>query len=215
MSTPSPKSPYRLMVEGPDDQWTIINLLARHGYDWNNAAAIRPYVEPVGGVEKLLARATLSTALKTYERLGLVIDADLSSPQRWQQVRDIFRELGISLPAAPSPNGTLVTGSRQNSRVGIWLMPDNSQPGRIEEFIEKLIPPGDPLWPHAQTATTQALTLGASLRPQDHVKGAIHAWLAWQEDPGLPFGTAITSEVLGHDSPEAQRFVGWFRQCFT
>ncbi|HYO53599.1 DUF3226 domain-containing protein [Archangium sp.] len=215
MSKPSLKSPYRLMVEGPDDQWTIINLLGRHGYEWENDRTIRPYVEATGGVETLLVKATLSTALKTYERLGLVIDADLSPTNRWQQVRDIFKDLGITLPAMPSPDGTITPGIRPHSRVGIWLMPDNSQPGRIEEFIEKLIPSGHPVWPHAQTATTQALALGARMGQRDHLKGAIHAWLAWQRDPGLPFGTALTTEVLGHDSPEALRFVAWFKQCFT
>lgn len=215
MSKPLPKSPYRLMVEGPDDQWTIINLLSRHGYDWENDRTTRPYVEAAGGVEKLLVKATLSTALKTYERLGLVIDADLTPTHRWQQLKDLFRELGVALPANPSPDGMIAAGIRPHSRVGIWLMPDNTQPGRIEEFIEKLIPQGDTVWPHAQATTTQALALGARLSQRDHLKGAIHAWLAWQRDPGLPFGTALTTEVLGHDSPEALRFVGWFRQCFT
>lgn len=215
MSKPSAKSPYRLMVEGPDDQWTIINLLGRHGYEWENDGTIRPYVEAAGGVEKLLVKATLSTALKTYDRLGLVIDADLSPTNRWQQLGDLFKDLGVTLPATPSPDGTVTPGIRPNSRVGIWLMPDNSQPGRLEEFIEKLIPPGHPVWPHAQTTTTQALALGARLGQRDHLKGALHAWLAWQRDPGQPFGTALTTEVLGHDSPEALRFVDWFKQCFT
>jgi hypothetical protein len=203
------------MVEGPDDQWTIINLLSRHGYDWENERSPRPYVEAVGGVEKLLARATLSAALKSHERLGLVIDADLHPTNRWQQAKDLFKELGVTLPATPSPDGTVIPGLRPNSRVGIWLMPDNSQPGRVEEFIEKLIPSTDPVWPYAQDTTTQALTLGAKLGQRDHLKGALHAWLAWQKDPGLPFGTALTTEVLSHDSPEALRFVSWFNQCFT
>ncbi|KFA91145.1 DUF3226 domain-containing protein, partial [Archangium violaceum] len=126
MSKPLPKSPYRLMVEGPDDQWAIINLLDRHGYDWKDDRTIRPYVDAAGGVEKLLMKATLSTALKTYDRLGLVIDADLTPTHRWQQLKDIFKDLGVTLPATPNPGGTITAGTRANSRVGIWLMPDNS-----------------------------------------------------------------------------------------
>ena len=129
MSKPSIKSPYRLMVEGPDDQWTIINLLGRHGYDWENDRTIRPYVEATGGIEKVLVKTTLSTALKTYERFGLVIDADLAPTNRWQQLRDIFKDLGVTLPAAPSPAGTVTHGIRPNSRVGIWSCQTTHSPG--------------------------------------------------------------------------------------
>ncbi|KFA91166.1 DUF3226 domain-containing protein, partial [Archangium violaceum] len=89
------------------------------------------------------------------------------------------------------------------------------QPGRVEEFIEKLIPQEDTVWPHAQATTTRAMELGARLSQRDHLKGAIHAWLAWQSDPGLPFGIALKAKVFDHDSPEALRFVAWFKQCFT
>ncbi len=41
------------------------------------------------------------------------------------------------------------------------------------------------------------------------------AYLAWHaERPGMPFGTALTAEVLGRDSPEAQTFVAWFKRLF-
>ncbi|WP_171809709.1 DUF3226 domain-containing protein [Corallococcus exiguus] len=215
MSPPSPKSPYRLMVEGPDDKHTLVHLLKRHGYDWDDATLKRPYVEDVGGVEKLLEKTLLSTALKTHDRLALVFDADLPPYNRWHQLKTCLEQLGIAVPNAPEPGGTLLSGIRPNSRLGIWVMPDNSQPGRIEEFIEKLVPADDTLWPHARTTTTDALNQGAPLRPQDHVKGALHAWLAWQLDPGIPFGVALASKVLGHDSPEAQRFVDWFHRCFS
>lgn len=215
MSPPSIKSPYRLMVEGPDDKHTVIHLLSRHGYDWNDVSMVRPFVEDAGGVEKLLNKDVLSAALKTYDRLALVFDADLPPTNRWHQARDLLTHLGLTLPAQPARGGTIVNGLRPNTRVGVWIMPDNAQPGRLEEFIEKLIPPKDPVWPHAQEATTQALALGAKLREQDHVKGALHAWLAWQENPGQPFGTALFTHVLRHDSQEALRFVDWFKQCFT
>jgi hypothetical protein len=45
-------------------------------------------------------------------------------------------------------------------------------------------------------------------------KARIHTWLSWQENPGLPFGTAITAAYLSHDSPEALKFVAWFKKLF-
>jgi hypothetical protein len=203
------------MVEGPDDKWSIINLLKRHGFDWDDGSMARPYVHDVGGVDALLDKNLLSGALKSYERLGIIVDADLPPTNRWHQARNVLTALGLMLPPAPERDGTVIDGLRPNTRVGIWIMPDNLQPGRIEEFIEKLVPADHPTWTHARETTTQAQALGAPLRQQDHVKGALHAWLAWQADPGQPFGVALASRVLGHDSPEARSFVAWFKRCFT
>lgn len=213
---PDNKSPYRLVVEGPNDKWTLINLLERNGFDWDDSSKDRPFVHEAGGVTRLLNRDFLSAALKNQERLGLVLDADFSPQDRWIQLRTVLSSLNIQIPNQPDPDGVVVQGTKStDSRFGIWLMPDNSLPGRLEEFIERLVPAKHPTWLHARDATTQALKLGARLRERDHLKGALHAWLAWQETPGQPFGTAVTSEIFGHDSPEAKRFVSWFNRCFT
>jgi len=36
-------------------------------------------------------------------------------------------------------------------------------------------------------------------------KSALHTWLAWQAEPGLPPGTAIKAQMLRHDSPDTIR----------
>lgn len=38
--------------------------------------------------------------------------------------------------------------------------------------------------------------------------------LAWQESPGLPYGTAIRARYFSHDSANALAFVEWFRRVF-
>ena len=110
MSPPSNKSPYRLAVEGPDDKWTCIHLLQRHGFDWEDSTKIRPYVHPAGGITQLLDKAFLSTALKNHERLGLVLDSDFPPPDRWHQLRGVLTGLGIILPDTPVPEGVVVGG---------------------------------------------------------------------------------------------------------
>jgi hypothetical protein len=94
-------------------------------------------------------------------------------------------------------------------------MPDNREPGILEDFLAKLVPEGDTCWLHAQQSTTRARELGAPLAGKDLSKGTIHAWLSWQEQPGLPFGQALTRRVLRHDSPDALDFVAWFRRLFV
>jgi hypothetical protein len=45
-------------------------------------------------------------------------------------------------------------------------------------------------------------------------KAELHAWLAWQEDPGLPFGAAIQRKVFSSESASAMAFLGWFNRLF-
>ncbi|NOK12100.1 DUF3226 domain-containing protein [Corallococcus exercitus] len=215
MSKPDPSSPYQMIVEGPDDKHTIIHLLKRHGYNWEDSTTTRPYIHEAKGVARLLHKPSITSALKSYRRLALVFDADGVLANRWHQLKDILEGEGLSLPATPEPDGTILPGLLPESRLGVWVMPDNAQPGRIEEFVEKLVPPNDGIWAHARKTTAEALSQGARLRQQDHVKGALYAWLAWQEDPGVRLGIALTNQVLRHDSPEAQRFVAWFHRCFS
>jgi hypothetical protein len=69
MAPPPKASPYQLMVEGPDDQYSVIHLMARHGFDWDDESRARPRVSPSGGVEQLL-RAVPVAFKGTYERIG-------------------------------------------------------------------------------------------------------------------------------------------------
>jgi hypothetical protein len=209
---PPANSPYRLMVEGPDDQWSIINLLTRHGYDWNDARQVRPHVHPTGGIAPLLEAA--SVASKTLQRLGIVVDADISVANRWASLRDRLASTGFHLPQDPVPTGVVVDRASDGRRVGVWMMPNNQRPGILEDFLTKLIPADDPCLAHASAVTTTARNLGAPLQEKDLAKGVIHTWLAWRENPGQPLGLAITSHVLSHDSPEALQFVAWFRRVF-
>ncbi len=45
-------------------------------------------------------------------------------------------------------------------------------------------------------------------------KAQIHTWLAWQENPGLPFGTAITAKFLDADRDQAGILINWLKRLF-
>ena len=48
----------------------------------------------------------------------------------------------------------------------------------------------------------------------DEPKALIHTWLAWQSNPGRPFGTAITAGFLNPDVAAAATFAAWLRNLF-
>lgn len=211
---PTRKSPYRLLVEGVDDLHSVIHLLKRHDYDWDDIGIVRPYVHETGSLNDLLAE--LPVTLKgPYERIGILVDANGSSQNRWAQIRDRAKQAGLDLPKAPDLTGTVVPGLRPGSRVGVWLMPDNTSPGRLEDFLHKLVPENDPVWPLADEIVQEARKRGARCKEGDHLKSRLHTWLAWQERPGIPFGTALEAKVFRHDTEEALRFVAWFNRLFV
>ena len=72
----------------------------------------------------------------------------------------------------------------------------------------------DALFPIAETSTAEARRHGAEFPEADHRKAVLHAWLAWQQSPGLPYGTAIKAGFFRDDSPAALAFVDWYRRLF-
>ncbi len=214
MARPSEESPYRLLVEGSDDLHSVIHLMARHGFDWNDESKDRPFVSSLDGVEKLL-KAVPITLKGTYKRIGIILDANSSLLARWAQIRDRANRAGVTLSELPRPEGTIVEGSRPGSRVGIWLMPDNSSPGTLESFLSQLVSGDDPIWAYADETTRNARQQGARCQDKDHAKSVLHTWLAWQEEPGLPFGTALRTGVFEVESEAARRFVAWFNRLFV
>ena len=214
MPPPDDNSPCQLLVEGPDDKHSILQLLVRHGFNWDDESIYRPHVKDMKGVEKLLE--ALHVTLKgPYDRIGVVVDADSRLPNRWAQLRTAAGKAGVTLPSSPHSDGTIVAGFRPGSGVGFWLMPDNSDPGTLESFLARLVPEGDPVWSYADEVVGEARRRGARCRETDHLKSALHSWLAWQQNPGLRFGTALGAQVFQHDTPDARRFVSWFRRLFS
>ncbi len=204
----------RLLVEGSNDAHALAQLLQKHGIklqtNWRPAAICDC------GSDAELLNAIPSNA-KSYERLGVVVDADLSTEvkARWRQLRDITAPLGLHLPEAPYKDGVVVDGMLQGGRFGVWIMPDNGAVGAIEAFLSHLISPSDPVWRWAIEATENARTRGAPFRhPAHEQKARIHTWLAWQDEPGQPFGRAISKRMFDVDAELAVRFIAWIRRLF-
>jgi hypothetical protein len=216
MAEPSEDSPYRLLVEGLDDFHSVIHLLKRHGFDWEDETKIRPFVRSENGIDKLL-KAIPVTLKSTYERIGIILDGNSDPAARWRQIRERARRAELDLPASPDPGGTVIPGRHPGSRIGFWLMPDNVSPGALESFLGSLVPPGNPIWAYAGEATVEARQRGARCSEKDHAKSVLYTWLAWQEAPGLPFGLALNAGLFetDRDSEEARRFVSWFYRLFV
>ncbi len=197
------ETPHVLLVEGADDQHVIQGLLRARGI-------ANIHIKPKGGWANL--RETLDVELKASGLLSLGVVADADSPiaSRWQSLRDVLRRDGMG--DAPERQGTILPGE---PRVGLWLMPDNSSDGVLEQFVELMIPKPDQLWLRAGSAVDQIPAEHRRFALVDTPKAKIHTWLAWQERPGVPMGTAITAKFLDPSSAVAVRFTDWVRRLVS
>ena len=212
-----------LHVEGTDDVHVVKHLLLRHEIDCpikgdhrsqGEFAPNVPEIRAAGGMKEVLDAITAAVPLSTHRSVGFVLDADDRPPDRWRAVCDRLRDFGLDPPAEIPPEGFTCEVAEFRARVGVWLMPDNRQEGALEQFLQDLIDDDDVLLPIAERATQKAADHGATFTENDHRKAVLHAWLAWQREPSLPYGAAIKARFFRHESPAARAFVDWYNRVF-
>ena len=86
--------------------------------------------------------------------------------------------------------------------------------GIIEDFLRYLIPDPSPLYDHVELSVDAIPANEIKFTELAKPKVLIHTWLAWQEDPGYPYGLAITAKFLDPDVPEAKTFVDWLNRLY-
>ena len=213
-----------LFVEGTNDREVFIHLLNYHGItspdpsrrhhfkDGDELFKIRDCV----GFRNLLdiVKIELKRGDIANNRYGIVIDADTHIEVNWQKLSKILMDRGYNaVPSIPNEGGVIVKQD-ELPIIGIWLMPNNKLPGAIEEFLSFLGPQDDELWPIAQSAVQQAISIKCNFPPSYVMKAHLHTWLSWQEEPGTPMGQAITKKYLNAHAPHALQLITWFRNVF-
>jgi len=201
-----------LLVEGTDDEHVLKHICGNRGIPHLDD------VKPHGGVERLLD--SVPVRLKASEDgdiVGVVIDADADVAARWQSLRDRLIRVGYTgVPDSPAPEGTILDPPADTllPRVGIWIMPDNQTKDILEDFLRFLLPAGSPLFDHVTTSVATIPPGERRFRELAKPKALIHTWLAWQEEPGKPLGTAITARYLDPGVAEVDVLVSWLNRLF-
>ncbi len=201
---------YLLLVEGKDDRHVLQHLFLRHQIP----AAVSNSIKDCEGVDKLIESLPVRLKSSGLQRLGVVLDANASLANRWEALRNIVANAGYSsIPTEPQALGTILIEEGKPT-IGIWLMPNNTLPGMLEDFVQYLIPNEDVLWKLAEEALQKIPKQEQRFIGAHRIKAHLHTWLAWQEDPGTPMGLAITKRYLDANAPSAQQFIEWVRRLF-
>lgn len=198
-----------LLVEGNDDQHVVWAICEK--FRVNQTFDVVDCV----GIHSVLKQISVRVKLREPS-LGVLIDADTNLQARWMQLQNILTPLGYDMPATPDAIGTILKSELAGTTVGIWIMPDNQVPGMLEDFVQILIPDGDEVFPVATKIVDEILGMkNAKLKSIHRSKAIIHTWLAWQESPGTPMGSAIVKTYLDHNHELCLLFVAWLNRLFN
>ena len=218
VSRPNPPAKRLLLVEGVNDKHVVMHL-------WKRLIKSDPpfCILEKGGIPQLLPSIPVEIDVRRREVLGIVVDADDDVSCRWKAVANRLRRAGIDVPAKLDPAGVVIEGKPHEDapRVGIWLMPDNASTGELEDFVAKMVPSNDRVWPMSKDYIEEILCADRKF-PEGEIRkfsegkilrAQIYAWLAAREDP-RQMGLAIKAEDLDIDGALCGRFTGWLQELF-
>lgn len=193
-----------LLVEGQDDKHVVLHLCRRSG-------AMPPFrIEDKDGIDNLLASIGPEVKAPGRVAVGILPDANDNPAARWNALKHRLAEQHFNLPENPVPNGTVIDGS---PRIGVWLWPDNQEPGELENFVEAMVPQDDGVWPLAQAYVDGIPEPERRFPVGKTLKAKLYAWLATRQTPGR-MGSSIGTGELEVVGPLAERFAGWLRRLF-
>ncbi len=202
------KGPKILLTEGKNDCHVILSLCAYHRvpetfgfYD-------------CGSDNKILKRmSALIAGSETMETIGVVLDADNPNlNSKWESIRNRLTREGYPVSKEPDENGTILS-MEGKPRIGVWLMPDNNIDGMLEDFCRELAS-HDGI-DFAENCVQNSQQNGfATFIPNHKSKAVIHTYLAWQNEPGIPLGQAITARALNPEKKIAMLFVDFLKSLF-
>jgi hypothetical protein len=200
-----------LLVEGTSDSSVISSL-------WRKRQRTDPPfdIDVRWGLNNLRDAFRASFFGSEVGRLGVVVDADANIAKRWPAFYQVLREHRYApVPRTLGAEGLIIRDLHRNvPSVGVWVMPDNINAGRLEDFVARIVHANDSLWTHTGNIVA---TLPPELRrfkDQHVVKAHVYSWLALQEEPGIRLGPAVTRNLLDTNAEAAVRFVTWLSRLF-
>ena len=196
-----------LLVEGTDEEYVVPEIYERLGGTPDFSIVDKK------GVRQLLESIRQEVREPGREVVGIIVDRDRILSSRWDAVRDRLRNEGFDTPRQPDPDGTIIPETENLPRVGVWLMPDNESLGELEDFVARMIPGDDPVWPLSEDYI-EGIPLADRKFTENKIQRAkVHAWLAAREDPRR-MGEAIRAQDLDVDGKLCQKFIDWLNRLF-
>ena len=197
---------YLLVVEGQDEKHVIKQIRDRCLPD------LKFHIKEAQGFPDILKYIGPETKAPGRKSVGFVMDNDSCPKQRWSDVRKKLVDAGFEPPEGLDQSGIIINGDN-GPIVGVWLMPDNSSSGELEDFAIGMIKDNDPVWPLAQSYINSIPEDDKKFLPTKSNKAKFYAWLATRKKPNR-MGAAIGAEDLTTETRLNSSFVAWLSKLF-
>lgn len=198
----------KLLVEGNDDQHVVWALCKKFNIEKTFD------VVDCEGIDNLTQEITVRFKLPDTT-IGIIVDADTNLENRLTALKNILTIQGFTIPEV-LPNEGIICSNGDNKKVGVWIMPNNNANGILEDFITFLVPHTDMLLSVVNSTLDHIEEKKLNnYFPKDKSKAVIHTWLAWQKDPGIPMGQAITKRYLSTDEATCLLLIQWLKILFN
>ena len=92
-------------------------------------------------------------------------------------------------------------------------MPDNESNGELEDFVARMIPDGDLVWPRSQCYINGIPEPARKFTDDKAAKAQLYAWLATRREPRL-MGWAVRDGDLAVDGELCKKFFAWLMRLF-
>ncbi len=166
-----------------------------------------------GNQSELISSIRQEVVVAGRQTLGIVVDTDDDVEDCWDRIKQELSREKVQTPLTPSQNGTIIPEQTFQPRVGIWLMPDNGSKGELEDFVAKMIPGNDPVWPLSRGYINQ-INAGDRKFPVDKTqKAELYSWLAARKEPSR-MGAAVGAGDLDVNGYPCKEFLAWLIQLF-
>lgn len=205
-----------ILYEGSDEKHVLYHLINKI-FNKNLLDFIDYPESTIEGYNQILEILPVQITGSERKPIGVIIDANNSLSNRWKSIAGILSKANYKqLPSKPDLNGTIIVDeSPILPKIGIWIMPDNSSEGMLENFIRQLVPENDDIISIADQSVQKLIDDRINRFNVVHKpKAEIHTWLAWQEEPGTPMGQAITKQYLDTNKELAKKFIDWLDNLF-
>lgn len=229
-----------LLVEGSSDKWFFISLLEKTGLNVDVFPPKDPEIQEkskgngADGALSALEKHLSYVKNGQIDNLGIVVDADfienkLGYTHRHKQVSDILSKEGFFVieKNTTDKGDTFQHTDAPSIKIGLWIMPDHSSQGMIENLLIDSINGGlrkELLEKNIDNAI-ESLEKTEEFKKQSIIFNSTHlakvrfnTWLTWQKKPEncrfLTPACALKEGWLNPDHDNIKALTSWLTRVF-
>ena len=150
--------------------------------------------------------------------LAVVVDADSTVngggyQRAIDRVTKIVEPYGFTLASSPV-GGVLFQNDDGLADFGLWVMPNNSDEGMLEDWIKSCVHPDEhELFAHAETVV--ATLPQTKFKPIHISKAEVATWMAWQKQPGHGLYRVVEDQLIDTNSALSNELCVWLTHVYS